>query len=82
MNGDAVDGNGKVVELKAGVTVTLNFLNPKCSTPTPIPTPYHGGGGHSHYHPDPTPVPVMVIPPKTGDMTLLQYIARLLGLVR
>ena len=82
VNGDAVDGNGKVVELKAGVTVTLNFNNHKGSTPTPIPTPYNGGGGHSHYHPDPTPVPVMVIPPKTGDMTLLQYIARLLGLVR
>lgn len=81
VNGDAVDGNGKVVELKAGVTVTLNFNNHKGSTPTPIPTPYNGGG-HSHYHPDPTPVPVMVIPPKTGDMTLLQYIARLLGLVR
>ena len=82
VNGDAVDGNGKVVELKAGVTVTLNFNNHKGSTPTPIPTPYNGGGGPSHYHPDPTPVPVMVIPPKTGDMTLLQYIARLLGLVR
>ena len=39
-------------------------------------------GGHSHYHPYATPVPVTVIPPKTGDMTLLQYIARLLGLVR
>ena len=42
----------------------------------------NGGGGHSHYYPTTTPVPVMVIPPKTGDMTLLQYIARLLGLVR
>ena len=80
VNGDAVDGNGKVVELKAGVTVTLNFNNHKGSTPTP--TPYNGGGGHGHWHPTTTPVPVMVIPPKTGDMTLLQYIARLLGLVR
>lgn len=79
VDGDAA--SGKIVELKAGETVTLNFKNTKGSTPTPTPTPYNGGG-HGHYHPDPTPVPVMVIPPKTGDMTLLQYIARLLGLVR
>lgn len=65
---------------KENPKMTLNFKNTKGSNPTP--TLYNGGGGHSHYHPDPTPVPVMVIPPKTGDMTLLQYIARLLGLVR
>mgnify|MGYP004672959101 FL=1 len=64
---------------KENPKMTLNFKNTKGSTPTP--TPYNGGG-HSHYHPTTTPVPVMVIPPKTGDMTLLQYIARLLGLVR
>ena len=80
VDGDAA--SGKIVELKAGETVTLNFKNTKGSTPTPTPTPYNGGGGHGHYHPSATPVPVMVIPPKTGDMTLLQYIARLLGLVR
>ena len=56
---------------KAGETSTAAFNNYKA-----------GGGGHGHYHPSATPVPVMVIPPKTGDMTLLQYIARLLGLVR
>ena len=67
---------------KENPTETLNFKNTKGSTPTPTPTPYNGGGGHSHYHPTTTPVPVVVIPPKTGDMTLLQYIARLLGLVR
>lgn len=65
---------------KENPEMTLNFKNTKGSTPTP--TPYNGGGGHGHYHPTTTPVPVMVIPPKTGDMTLLQYIARLLGLVR
>ena len=64
---------------KENPKMTLNFKNTKGSTPTP--TPYNGGG-HGHYHPTTTPVPVMVIPPKTGDMTLLQYIARLLGLVR
>ena len=77
VDGDAA--SGKIVELKAGDTVTLNFNNHKGSTPTP--TPYNGGG-HGHYHPTTTPVPVVVIPPKTGDMTLLQYSARLLGLVR
>ena len=88
VNGEVVDGNGKIVELKAGETVTLSFNNHKDNgltptpTPSPTPTPYNGGGGHGHYHPSATPVPVMVIPPKTGDMTLLQYIARLLGLVR
>ena len=76
---NGVATTSKDVELKAGDTVTLNFNNHKGSTPTP--TPYNGGG-HGHYHPTTTPVPVVVIPPKTGDMTLLQYIARLLGLVR
>ena len=70
---NGVATTSKDVELKEGETVTLIFNNYKDNG---------GGGGHSHYHPDPTPVPVMVIPPKTGDMTLLQYIARLLGLVR
>ena len=85
---NGVATTSKDVELKAGETVTLSFNNHKDNgltptpTPSPTPTPYNGGGGHGHYHPTTTPVPVMVIPPKTGDMTLLQYIARLLGLVR
>ena len=54
-------------------TVDITFENVKKSGDS---------SGHSHYHPSATPVPVTVIPPKTGDMTLLQYIARLLGLVR
>ena len=37
-------------------------------------------GGHSHYHTDPTPVPVIVIPPKTGDMTIWQSILHFLGI--
>ena len=69
---NGVATTSKDVKLKAGETVTLNFNNHKDN----------GGGGHGHYHSTTTPVPVMVIPPKTGDMTLLQYIARLLGLVR
>ena len=44
--------------------------------PTPVPTPGDGG----HYYPDPTPVPVIVIPPKTGDMTVWQSILHFLGI--
>ena len=52
-------------------------------------TLYYGGGssddssgdsGHSHYNPTPTPVPVIVIPPKTGDMTIWQSILHFLGI--
>ena len=35
---------------------------------------------HDHYYSDPTPVPVMVIPPKTGDMTIWQSILNFLGI--
>ncbi len=47
-------------------------------------TLYYGGGssgdsGHSHYYPT-TPVPVIVIPPKTGDMTVWQSILHFLGI--
>lgn len=38
------------------------------------------GGSHTHTHPDPTPVPVIVIPPKTGDMTIWQSILSFLGI--
>ena len=37
-----------------------------------------GGGGY--YHPTTTPVPVIVIPPKTGDMTIWQSILHFLGI--
>ena len=48
-------------------------------------TLYYGGGssgdsGHSYYHPTTTPVPVVVIPPKTGDMTIWQSILHFLGI--
>ena len=35
---------------------------------------------HDHYYSDPTPVPVIVIPPKTGDMTIWQSILNFLGI--
>ena len=39
-----------------------------------------GDSGHSHYHTTTTPVPVIVIPPKTGDMTIWQSILHFLGI--
>ena len=48
--------------------------------PTPTPTPGGGNGGGGHWHPTTTPVPVIVIPPKTGDMTIWQSILRFLGI--
>ena len=43
--------------------------------------PYSGGttGGGSHWHP--APVPVVVIPPKTGDMTIWQSILHFFGAI-
>ena len=47
--------------------------------------PYSGGttGGGSHWHPSvtPAPVPVVVIPPKTGDMTIWQSILHFFGAI-
>ena len=54
--------------------------------PTPVPTPggntggNGGGNGGGYYHPTTTPVPVIVIPPKTGDMTVWQSILHFLGI--
>ena len=39
-----------------------------------------GNGGGGHWHPTTTPVPVIVIPPKTGDMTIWQSILHFLGI--
>ena len=48
-------------------------------------SPDNGGttGGGSHLHPPvtPTPVPVVVIPPKTGDMTIWQSILHFFGVI-
>ena len=35
---------------------------------------------HDHYYSDPTPVPMIIIPPKTGDMTIWQSILNFLGI--
>ncbi|MDY4896884.1 MAG: hypothetical protein SPF25_06940, partial [Eubacteriales bacterium] len=86
-----VEGSEKLVpgaatvpaEDKTGPAPSEN-PNPSPSTdPSASPTPTPGGGnggGHSHYYPTTTPVPVIVIPPKTGDMTIWQSILHFLGI--
>ena len=84
INGDFA-GDNKPVNI-AFENVKESGTNPTPSpstdpSPTPTPTPGGGnGGGHSHYHPYATPVPVIVIPPKTGDMTVWQSILHFLGI--
>ena len=46
----------------------------------PEQQPSGGGNGGGYYYPTTTPVPVIVIPPKTGDMTVWQSILHFLGI--
>ena len=90
VNGSAGSSiNGAFTDAK---TVNIAFENIKESgtnptpspstdpSPSPTPTPGGGNGGGGHYHPTTTPVPVIVIPPKTGDMTIWQSILHFLGI--
>ena len=81
-------GNSINGDFAGDKTVNIAFENIKESgtnpTPTPTspppPTPTPGGGNSGgHWHPT-TPVPVIVIPPKTGDMTIWQSILHFLGI--
>ena len=76
-------GNSINGDFAGDKTVNIAFENVKESgtnpTPTPTPTPGGGNGGGGHWHPT-TPVPVIVIPPKTGDMTIWQSILHFLGI--
>ena len=79
-------GNSINGDFAGDKTVNIAFENVKESgtnptpTPTPTPTPGGGNGGGGHWHPTTTPVPVIVIPPKTGDMTIWQSILHFLGI--
>ncbi len=80
VNGSAGSSiNGAFTDAK---TVNITFENVKESgtNPTPTSTPGGGNGGGGHWHPTTTPVPVIVIPPKTGDMTIWQSILHFLGI--
>ena len=50
---------------------------------TVLPSSGSTTGGESHWHPPvtPAPVPVVVIPPKTGDMTIWQSILHFFGAI-
>ena len=70
--------------IRAKGTAEVKFTNTKSAaptvSPTPTPTPGGGNGSGGHWHPTTTPVPVIVIPPKTGDMTIWQSILHFLGI--
>ena len=68
--GYTVTMSGNTGTIKAGETSTAAFNNYKAG----------GDSGHSYYYPTTTPVPVIVIPPKTGDMTVWQSILHFLGI--
>ena len=48
--------------------------------PTVSYTVSGGGGGHTHYDPTPSVPVVVIVPPKTGDMTIWQSILHFLGI--
>ena len=86
-------GNSINGDFAGDKTVNIAFENVKESgtnptptpstdpSPSPTPTPGGGNGGGGHWHPTTTPVPVIVIPPKTGDMTIWQSILHFLGII-
>ena len=78
VNGKA--GNSINGDFAGDKTVNIAFENVKESGTNPTPTPGGGNGGGGHWHPTTTPVPVIVIPPKTGDMTIWQSILHFLGI--
>ena len=86
--------NDDVVPNKAVLVVDGHKLDEKTFTlnaedwanlPGTASPSYNGGttGGESHWHPPvtPAPVPVVVIPPKTGDMTIWQSILHFFGVI-
>ena len=81
--GDPTTDGGEVEPVTA-ITLYAHWTEqPKPSTDpsaSPTPTPGGGNGGGGYYHPTTTPVPVIVIPPKTGDMTVWQSILHFLGI--
>ena len=61
---------------------TLDAAEWKALPGTVLPSSGSTTGGGSYWHPPvtPAPVPVVVIPPKTGDMTIWQSILHFLGI--
>ena len=65
----------EIVPLPDVITVTAQW-----KAKQPEQQPSGGGNGGGYYYPTTTPVPVIVIPPKTGDMTIWQSILHFLGI--
>ena len=68
------------VRVSAGKIEVLRALKAAHDAQTTPPSPTSYNGGHGHYYPTTTPVPVIVIPPKTGDMTIWQSILHFFGI--
>ena len=64
-------------------TFTLNAEEWAKLPGTALPSSGGTTGDGSHWHPPvtPAPVPVVVIPPKTGDMTIWQSILHFFGVI-
>ena len=62
---------------------TLDAAEWKALPGTVLPSSGSTTGGESHWHSPvtPAPVPVVVIPPKTGDMTIWQSILHFFGVI-
>ena len=62
---------------------TLDAAEWKALPGTVLPSSGSTTGGGSYWHPPvtPAPVPVVVIPPKTGDMTIWQSILHFFGVI-
>ena len=62
---------------------TLDAAEWKTLPGTVLPSSGSTTGGESHWHSPvtPAPVPVVVIPPKTGDMTIWQSILHFFGVI-
>ena len=66
---------GKLIKTFTWFKDAIYWVSAEEPSPTPTSKPYT-----PHYHPTTTPVPVIVIPPKTGDMTIWQSILHFLGI--
>ena len=77
--GDPTTDGGELEHVTA-ITLYAHWTEQPQPSTDPNPTPGGGNGGGGYYHPTTTPVPVIVIPPKTGDMTVWQSILHFLGI--
>ena len=80
VSGTYTSSTNKYAKLKPVSSNGKKGIVQEFNKPTVSYTVGGGNGGGGHYHPTTTPVPVIVIPPKTGDMTIWQSILHFLGI--